>query len=112
MKLDWDKPLETTDGLPVIDISRPDGRNERACYIERIGWLIFTQDGLISSCVSGPLKQLRNRKVKKSGWVNIYPPSMSSRIADSEGIYESEDKAIRLSINAKRLATVEVEWEE
>ncbi len=106
--IDWDKPIETLDGLVAKVISR-DFRNRGfgKCVLVQIEDLhhsytaSYYQDGI--AVALGP--ELRNRKTKREGWINIYRDDRTG-----ETIYKTKDDAEGSSIF--KIATIKIEWEE
>lgn len=107
--VDFDKPLQTREhGWPVRIICRDkkgpypvlglalqaDGGDEIAMY--------FKSDGGSSW---HPSYDLVNIKVKKEGWVNVYPNMRVTAFA-------SEAKANSAAVSNRRIACVRIEWEE
>lgn len=113
MPIDWTKPIETIAGYPARVLStdfRSDGKEIVAVQIEYKNCSeinCYTQDGRI--CGLGP--PLRNRKVKREGWVNVYPSLFADTARVIVKVCESEaaSKAIATS---DVIATVKIEWEE
>lgn len=105
--IDWDKPIETIAGYPARVLStdfRSDGKEIVAVQIEYKNCSeinCYTQDGRI--CGLGP--PLRNRKIKREGWINIYRDDRTG-----ETIYETKEDAEKNS--TFKIATVKIEWEE
>lgn len=107
--IDWDKPIETTEGFParllstdyrvarnafmLIQIEHPDKSEAR----------IFHKNGSPLLSFGG---EIRNRKTKREGWINIFPDQWVGLL------HESEEVA-RRHPNAKgAIATIKIEWEE
>jgi hypothetical protein len=105
--IDWTKPIETIAGYPVRVLStdfRSDGKEIVAVQIEYKNCSeinCYTQDGQI--CGLGP--NLRNRKTKREGWINIYKCNSTS------DIHESKEEAI-FSAGKNVIDTIKIEWEE
>lgn len=56
--------------------------------------------------------RIKPKKVKKIGWVNIYPESRNGEyVGLSSHIYETEEKANN-SKDEQRVACIKIEWEE
>jgi hypothetical protein len=109
MTIDWDKPIETTDGFParlissdyriqsntvmLVQIDFPDKSVARAFH--KTGRPYWAYEGTI-----------RNRKTKREGWINICPDQWVGNL------HESEETA-RQHPNARgAIATLKIEWEE
>lgn len=113
MPIDWTKPIETLAGYPARVLStdfRSDGKEIVAVQIEYKNCSeinCYTQDGRI--CGLGP--PLRNRKVKREGWVNVYPSLFEDGKVMITKIYESEEAAKDIA-SSDVIATVKIEWEE
>jgi hypothetical protein len=115
--IDWDKPIETTEGLParlisalparllstdyrvgeksfmVVQIEHPSGSQAR----------IFHENGIPYLAYPG---KIRNRKTKREGWINIFPDQWV-------GCSHGSEEAARRHPNAKgAIATIKIEWEE
>lgn len=108
MTIDWDKPIETTDGFPARVISKDyrDGTmtlvvvqvdSENTSFILR-----FMKDGT-RMYHSTPI---RNVKVKREGLVNVY-----SDLTVHGKVWETEEKAKQSALH-KTIATAKIEWEE
>jgi len=107
MTIDWTKPIETTSGLPAKVVSK-DFRNWEyglcvlvqieADYHSRV--VTYTPEG--KPLYSVP--EIRNRKTKREGWINIYPNNCTSN-----RIYRTEEDAGKSSL---KIATIKIEWEE
>jgi len=115
--IDWDKPIETTGGLParllstlpasllstdyrvgeksfmVVQIEHPSGSQAR----------IFHENGIPYLAYPG---KIRNRKTKHVGWVNIFQDRWAGII------WESEETARRHPNVKNAIDTVKIEWEE
>lgn len=109
MTIDWTKPIETISGYPARVLStdfRSDGKEIVAVQIEYKNFSeinCYTQDGMRNGSYGlGP--PLRNRKVKREGWINIYPNNCTGN-----SIYRTEEDAGKSSL---KIATVKIEWEE
>jgi len=109
MTIDWDKPIETEDGLParlVSDDYRV-GNNEtvRLVQIEyhhKSVMRLFEPNGEPRYSYEG---RIRNRKTKREGWINIYPSGEHGKIR------ETQEEAERVA-NTDTVATIKIEWEE
>jgi hypothetical protein len=115
--IDWDKPIETTGGVPARLISTLPARllstdyrvGEKSFMVVQIehssGSLarIFHENGIPYLAYPG---EIRNRKTKREGWINIFPDQWVVLL------HESEEVA-RRHPNAKgAIATIKIEWEE
>jgi hypothetical protein len=107
--IDWDKPIETTEGFPARVISRDyllsSGERQVIVQVEKRG-----ESSLHYYDVQGTNRyinvKIRNRKTKREGWINI------SRDQWVGLLHESEEVA-RRHPNAKgAIATIKIEWEE
>lgn len=107
--IDWDKPIETTEGFPARVISRDyllsSGERQVIVQVEKRG-----ESSLHYYNAQGTNRyinvKIRNRKTKREGWINIFPDQW---VGCS---YESEEAA-RRHPNAKgAIATIKIEWEE
>jgi len=101
--IDWTKPIETMEGwkakivstdyktisstLYLVQIERPSGTSI-------LGW--YREDGQLWETQT----LLRNVKVKREGWVNIY------------AVYKTEEEAKRACVDADRNYHRFVKWEE
>jgi hypothetical protein len=107
--IDWDKPIETTEGLPARLLSndyRVPGNTLMVVQIEHpSGSLarIFHENGIPYLAYPG---KIRNRKTKREGWINIFPDQWV-------GCSHGSEEAARRHPNAKgAIATIKIEWEE
>lgn len=106
--IDWDKPIETEEGVPARVISRDykNGAGE-VLVVAQIDYGAFSAIGHYTQ--KGETKytptKLRNRKTKREGWLNIYPDNSTG-----ENIYETKDIAEKSSRN--KIDTIKIEWEE
>ena len=102
--IDWGKPIETTEGYSarVISTDYRDGAMtlvvvqaefENGSFILR-----FSQDG--TRMYHGTA--IRNVKVKREGWVNIYARS---------SVHSTEEQA-KANAGTDAKATIKIEWEE
>jgi hypothetical protein len=107
MTIDWDKPIETTDGFPARVISKDyrDGAMtlvvvqaelKHGSYILR-----FSQEGIRMYHSTA----IRNVKVKREGWINISQGLHRGLIFDTEA---SAKEARHSGV----VATIKIEWEE
>jgi hypothetical protein len=115
--IDWDKPIETTKGLPARLISTLPARllstdyrvGEKSFMVVQIehpsGSLarIFHENGIPYLAYPG---KIRNRKTKRERWINIFPDQWVGLLHESE-------EAARGHPNAEgAIATIKIEWEE
>jgi len=107
--IDWDKPIETTEGLPARLLSndyRVPGNTLMVVQIEHpSGSLarIFHENGIPYLAYPG---KIRNRKTKREGWINIFPDQWVGLL------HESEEVARRHPNAKDAIATIKIEWEE
>jgi len=108
-KIDWDKPIETTEGLTarllssdyrvagktvmLVQIEHPDGSVARTFHKNGSSYLYY--EG-----------KIRNRKTKREGWINIFPDQWVGLL------HESEEVARRHPNAKDAIATIKIEWEE
>jgi hypothetical protein len=107
--IDWDKPIETSNGYPARLISE----NFRDCdetlmlvqieHPERSIARTFKKNGRPYWAYEGTI---RNRKTKREGWVNVY-----SDLTVHGKVWETEEKAKQSALH-KTIATAKIEWEE
>jgi hypothetical protein len=108
MTIDWDKPIETEEGLPARLLStdyRMDGETVMLVQIEHehgSATRVFRKDGTPYWPSTG---RIRNRKTKREGWINIYPSGEHGKIR------ETQEEAERVA-NTDTVATIKIEWEE
>jgi hypothetical protein len=107
--IDWDKPIETTEGLPARLLSsdyRLEGETfmlvqieydhrSKLSYWEKNGTPYWPSEG-----------RIRNRKTKRKGWVVIFPDRWAGMI------WESEEAAQRHPDTKRAIDIVKIEWEE
>lgn len=117
MSIDWTKPIETIAGYPARVLStdhRSCGETLVAIQIEyqsfsSNAW--YRQNG--EAALGSP--KIRNRKVKREGWVNVYPSLRKdhTRMIASvhPSVYASEESA-KYAATGDVIATVKIEWEE
>ena len=113
MPIDWTKPIETIAGYPARVLStdfRSTGEVFVTVQIEykncsEINY--YTQGGQIL----GHSPAIRNRKVKREGWVNVYPTMVEDDGRVIVKVCESE-KAAKAIASRDVIATVKIEWEE
>lgn len=110
MTIDWTKPIETLEGYParVISTDYRDGSttlmvvqvdSENTSFILR-----FTKDGIrMYHSVN-----IRNRKTKREGWVNVYRSSRGE--VPVGAVYPTKGQAEENNTDA--VATIKIEWEE
>ena len=107
MSIDWNKPIETVSGI-LAKIISTDFRNRFnapvVLQIEYANCSIighYTSEG--KSEYGSP--EIRNRKIKREGWVNIYPDELCT------GYYKTEIEA-RAKAQPTAITQVKIEWEE
>jgi len=117
MTVDWTKPIETIDGYParVISTDYRDGCLTLVVVQAECGIgsaiLRFLKDG--TKMYHGTA--IRNRKVKKEGWVNLYhTPYAPVKYYCGGTVYDTEKTA---KDNIQRghdtyATTIKIEWEE
>lgn len=117
MSIDWTKPVETSDGILVRVLCTDAGGDVPVVYL--------IPDACNGSCMntgrcdlSGvghyPWNnyRLRNRKIKKEGWVNLYT-STSKRTMLSAYVYSTKEQALgEVAGIADYITTTKIEWEE
>jgi hypothetical protein len=111
MSIDWDKPIETTEGFPARVISRDyllsSGERQVIVQVERMG-----ESSLHYYNAQGTNRyinvKIRNVKVKRKGWVNIYRSSRGEATVGALLLTEEEAR----TIGNGAVATIKIEWEE
>lgn len=107
--IDWDKPIETTEGFPARVISRDyllsSGERQVIVQVEKRG-----ESNLHYYNAQGTNRyinvKIRNRKNKREGWINIFRDQWVGLLHESE-------EAARGQPNAEvAIATIKIEWEE
>ena len=107
--IDWDKPIETTEGFPARVISRDyllsSGERQVIVQVEKRG-----ESSLHYYNAQGTNRyinvKIRNRKTKREGWINIFGGQWVGSLHKSE-------EAARLHPNVEdAIATIKIEWEE
>jgi hypothetical protein len=108
--IDWDKPIETTGGLPARLLSndyRVSGKTVMLVQIEYPDGSVartFYENGI--SCLPYEGK-IRNRKTKREeGWVVIFPDRWAGMI------WRSKEDAQRHGDTKHAIDIVKIEWEE
>jgi hypothetical protein len=113
-KLDWNKPIETTEGYPakvisddyvhigarrrMVQINLPNGNSVANIYYD---------DG---KSLYGA-ERLRNKRVKHEAWQNIYRDH--NGVYTGATFYKSEEEARKLGSDVPNyVATGKVQWEE
>ena len=107
--IDWDKPIETTEGFPARVISRDyllsSGERQVIVQVERMG-----ESSLHYYNAQGTNRyisvKIRNRKVKREGWVVIFPDRWAGMI------WRSKEEAQRHGDTKHAIDIVKIEWEE
>lgn len=108
--IDWDKPIETSDGYPARLLStdvRSCGELFAAVQVEYHNCSEIKYYKLDGLCTP----EIRNRKTKRVGWVNVYPALCKKETRILAKIYESEQEAKGIACKDV-IATVKIEWEE
>jgi hypothetical protein len=107
--IDWDNPIETTEGLPARLLStdyRVAGNTFMLVQIEHHSGSLartFHEDG--SPYLTYPGK-IRNRKTKREGWINVYANT------NTHGpIWGTEEEAKTFQ-TVGSITTIKIEWEE
>ena len=112
--IDWDKPIETVDGHSAKVISRDYRHRDRGvCVLVQIEAERNSRAATYTFAGS-PIyltPQLRNRKIKREGWVNVYPTMVEDEGRVITCIYKSEEEAKTIA-SKDVIATVKIEWEE
>ena len=107
--IDWDKPIETTEGFPARVISRDyllsSGERQVIVQVEK-----RFESSLHYYNAQGTNRyinvKIRNRKTKREGWINIFGGQWVGSLHKSE-------EAARLHPNVEdAIATIKIEWEE
>ena len=105
--IDWDKPIETGEGLPARVISKDYKEKRELLVVVQIDYEAFSVIGQYTQ--KGEPKytspKIRNRKTKREGWVNIYENGFAV------GYYETKTEAEEAA-GPSLIATVKIEWEE
>lgn len=108
MTIDWTKPIETVEGHPARVLStdhRYCGETLVVIQIEHPGFSCVGYYHQNGEPEFGSVN-IRNRKTKREGWVNVY------RACNSLGlIYNTEQEAKERASSAV-IATIKIEWEE
>lgn len=108
MTIDWDKPIETEEGLPARLLSTDYRMNGETVVLVQIEYehksatRVFRKDGTPCWPSEG---RIRNRKTKREGWINIY------RGGERGKIRETREDAERVA-NDDTVATIKIQWEE
>lgn len=108
--IDWDKPIETTEGLPARLLSTDYRVDEKTFMLVQIehpsGSLARTFYECGSPYLTYPGK-IRNRKTKREeGWVVIFPDRWAGMI------WRSKEDAQRHGDTKHAIDIVKIEWEE
>lgn len=108
MTIDWDKPIETTEGLPARLISSDYRIQSNTVMLVQIDFpnksvaRAFHKTGRPYWAYEGTI---RNRKTKREGWINISQGLHRGLIFDTEA---SAKEARHSGV----VATIKIEWEE
>jgi len=106
--IDWDKPIETTEGFPARVISRDyllsSGERQVIVQVEKRGEssLHYYNAQGINRYIN---VKIRNRKTKREGWINIYRDNRHG------AIWKNKEDANSFA-NTDTVATIKIEWEE
>jgi hypothetical protein len=111
MTIDWTKPIEDMNGNPARLISEDYKTAKGYARLVQIDFgatsLVYPVDAR-GFHTSFDNQEIRNRKVKKMGWVNIYRSSCGER---SIGVlFPTKERAEFVGNGA--VATIKIEWEE
>lgn len=110
MTIDWTKPLESSDGYPAILVRlgyryRHGKEFSNLVVIQRTDHdYVYAVNDDGRSFDSYTI--IRNKKVKRKGWINLYPHGQCA-----SPIYSKEKDAIE-SRASNFIATIRIEWEE
>lgn len=113
-KIDWTKPIETWDGIPsrVISDSYRVREGETAKVVqydfEPFSGLAIVDD--YGVCIAAGGVRIKNRTVKREGWVLIWPLPVSRGWAAASEIHATEEDAKRAAHSGA--IPCRVEWEE
>lgn len=111
--IDWDKPIETVEGRPARVIStdhRYSGETLAVIQIEHPGFSCVGYYHQSGEPAFGSVN-IRNRKTKREGWVNVYPTMVEDEGRVITCIYTSEEEAKTIA-SKDVIATVKIEWGE
>ena len=114
MTIDWTKPIETYCGCAVKIIS-DDYRTVRGCVL-RVVQVDFKEHSTVwyvdaDGSNPGGGKVIRNRKVKKEAWQNLYRQGDATYAGNT--LFKTEGEARKIAdISANHVATLKLEWEE
>lgn len=111
--IDWNKPIETVNGHPARTISTDYRMGSEILVTIQIEYENCSRTGHYHQngkpAVGGPA--IRNRKVKREGWVNVYPTMVEDDGRVITCIHTSEEAAKAIA-SKDVIATVKIEWEE
>ena len=112
MTIDWDKPIETEEGLPARLLSTDYRMNGETVVLVQIEYehksatRVFRKDGTPCWPSEG---RIRNRKIKREGWINV--KNSTSHNYPHCIIFPTKEAAIDYK-NAHTIAIIKIEWEE
>jgi len=111
MTIDWTKPIEDMKGNPARLISEDYKTAKGYARLVQIDFdaasRVYPVD-VRGFHISFDNQEIRNRKVKKKGWVNIYRSSYGE--ASVGALYPTEEEARCFGNGA--VARIKIEWEE
>ena len=109
MTIDWDKPIETTNGFPARLISSDYRIQSNTVMLVQIDFpdksvaQAFHKTGRPYWAYEGTI---RNRKTKREGWINVYANT------NTHGpIWGTEEEAKTFQ-TVGSITTIKIEWEE
>ena len=105
--IDWDKPIETVEGNPARVIStdhRYSGETLAVIQIEHPGFSCVGYYHKNGEPAFGSVN-IRNRKTKREGWINIYPH-------ETDVGYHKTEREAKESAYSNVITTIKIEWEE
>lgn len=109
-KIDWTKPIETTDGYPARLISEDFRASKDQTvrlvqieYPQKSDVRLIWPDGSHGVPYAG---NIRNRKTKREGWINIFNNHWVG------ALHKTEEEALREEAVDGALATLKIEWEQ
>jgi len=108
MSIDWDKPLEDSDGPRVLEATKLDTYGICACNIEGIGWQRFYANGEAVDCNI----QLRNRKTKQIRWIPVLEDGMLPTTGKIRVVYAPYASEAECKRDYPGYITAKIEWEE
>jgi len=116
--IDWTKPIEDVNGAParILLENYRERTTDDLCNLVLVhypthdkAYSVYASDG---ATVYVDYAQIRNKKVKKSGWVVVYADPRDERY--TTGVYFNEDDAIREAMrrDTNAVGVAKIEWEE